>query len=393
MRISVPTRGVFAESVMGSCNSCEEKDDTKFWRFEESPCPDQPTPIQPVSTESRRSEPPDLSAKDFPAPIVAFQNIPPAPDPTGLAAALNLIGTPGIFKDITGLTENQRNALAAFQTVMDTARTFGGEAVKLAQQKQMAGTMDKTLQTIKRAQQDGLIDKDTAGGLTKSALQGLVGEDRNPPKKLTEEKPITDLLGSLGAKADVSIKRGAESVDVTRSKEGAATAGFDYNVPGIVPLLAQPSPMTCWATVAAMMVGWRDQLSRSIESVMDEAGGAYRTRFDNDQGLPGSQKEAFLTALKLKGEAPMSYTVSGLLALLQTHGPLWATTDEDPSEEFAIHARIVTGMFGDGTIDNTTLRINDPAGGRQYTEGFHAFMQKFEEVAAAGPLRVQIVHF
>jgi hypothetical protein len=29
-RISVPTRGVFAEAVMGSCNSCEEKDETRF---------------------------------------------------------------------------------------------------------------------------------------------------------------------------------------------------------------------------------------------------------------------------------------------------------------------------------------------------------------------------
>src|SRR4029078_7716674 len=32
MRISLPTRGVFAEAVMGACNSCEEKDETRFWR-------------------------------------------------------------------------------------------------------------------------------------------------------------------------------------------------------------------------------------------------------------------------------------------------------------------------------------------------------------------------
>lgn len=392
MRISVPTRGVFAESVMGSCNSCEEKDETRFWRFEESPCPDQPTPIQPVSTESRRSEPPSLQAKDFPSPIVAFQNVPAAPDPTGLAAALTLLGTPGIFKDITGLTENQKNALAAFQAALDTSKFFGGEAAKLAQQRQMATTMDKTMQSIKRAQDAGLIDKDTATALTKSALQGLIGEERNPPKKLTEEKPVSDLINAAGSKADVSVKRGNESVDVKRSTpEGKAA--FDYNVPGIVPLIAQPSTMTCWATVATMMVCWRDQASRTIANVMDEAGAVYRQKFDNNQGLKGSEKEAFLTALGLHGEPPASYTISGLRALLQTHGPLWVTTDEDPSEDFAIHARIVTGMFGDETLDGTFLRINDPAGGRQYTESFRAFQQKFEDVAAAGPLRVQIVHF
>lgn len=47
MRISVPTQGTFAEAVLGSCNSCEEKDETRFWRFEESPCPDEPTVMGP----------------------------------------------------------------------------------------------------------------------------------------------------------------------------------------------------------------------------------------------------------------------------------------------------------------------------------------------------------
>ena len=107
MRISVPTRGVFAESVMGSCNSCEEKDDTRFWRFEESPCPDTPASIQPLSTESRRAEPGDLTAKDFPTPMINLQNVPAAPDPTGLAATLKLMGKPGIFKDITGLPDQR----------------------------------------------------------------------------------------------------------------------------------------------------------------------------------------------------------------------------------------------------------------------------------------------
>src|SRR5207244_2256000 len=42
IRVSVPTRGVFAEAVMGACNSCEPIDDNRFWRWEESPIPDTP---------------------------------------------------------------------------------------------------------------------------------------------------------------------------------------------------------------------------------------------------------------------------------------------------------------------------------------------------------------
>ena len=38
-RVAVPTRGVYCEAVMGACNSCEQKEETRFWRWEESPIP------------------------------------------------------------------------------------------------------------------------------------------------------------------------------------------------------------------------------------------------------------------------------------------------------------------------------------------------------------------
>ena len=75
MRISLPTKGVYAESVMGKCNSCEEKDESRFWRWEESPIPDSPnTQILPLDTGTRRADPGNLQAKDFPQPIVNVQN-------------------------------------------------------------------------------------------------------------------------------------------------------------------------------------------------------------------------------------------------------------------------------------------------------------------------------
>ena len=84
LRISLPTKGVYAESVMGKCNACEEKDESRFWRWEESPIPDSPnTQILPLDTGTRRADPGNLQAKDFPQPIVNVQNAPAAPDPTG----------------------------------------------------------------------------------------------------------------------------------------------------------------------------------------------------------------------------------------------------------------------------------------------------------------------
>jgi hypothetical protein len=50
IHVSVPTKGVYAESVMGQCNSCEKKQEDRFWRWSEEPIPQDPTAIQPVGT-------------------------------------------------------------------------------------------------------------------------------------------------------------------------------------------------------------------------------------------------------------------------------------------------------------------------------------------------------
>jgi hypothetical protein len=140
-----------------------------------------------------------------------------------------------------------------------------------------------------------------------------------------------------------------------------------------------------------MMMSWKDKVSYTIETAMDKAGATYRTMFDNNQGLQAADHEAFATACGMTGEPPMNYTVSGLRSLIELNGPLIAIADEAPGGLWAIHARVIRGIYGDGTVDGTFLRINDPAGGRQYTESFRAFAQKYEEVADAP--RLQIMHF
>jgi hypothetical protein len=157
MRITLPTRGgVYAESVIGKCNSCEEKDESKYWRWEESPIPDSPsTQINPIDLSTRRADPGDLQPKDFPTPVVNIQNAPNVPDPTGLQAMLQLIGKGDSFRDISGHSENQKNALAAFQKSLDTAQSFGKQAADLAK---TAGMME----LIKNAQEKGSISKDQA---------------------------------------------------------------------------------------------------------------------------------------------------------------------------------------------------------------------------------------
>ena len=216
LRITLPTKGVYAEAVMGQCNSCEHKEEDRFWRWEESPIPDSPTPIQPLSTDTRRAEPPDLEAKDLSSPIINLQNAPAAPDPGGLAAAMQLLATPNLFKDITGLEGNQRNAIEALKIATeaaqqygaeaaDVAKSFGENASNLAMQSSTSQDMDRIQRSIQTARSSGLIDDAQASELTQSALRNMVG---------------------LGGSESGSSPRGTESV--LNTIRSASEEGYRY---------------------------------------------------------------------------------------------------------------------------------------------------------------------
>jgi hypothetical protein len=174
-RVSLPTRGVFAESVMGSCNACEEIDDKRMWRWDEATV-DEPPAIEPVSMSSRRSEAPPPQATPFPTPMVAIQNAPGAPDPTGLRAISELLGKQS-FPDITGLAGNIANAGASYRQAVETALQYGKEASKLAQQAATLGGLERTMHTINSQEKAGNLDKEEAKKLRLEALQKAVGSE------------------------------------------------------------------------------------------------------------------------------------------------------------------------------------------------------------------------
>jgi hypothetical protein len=216
VRVAIPTRGVYAEAVTGACNSCEVKEEERFWRWEESPIPDSPPAILPTSTDTRRAEPPDLTAKDFPQPIIAMQNAPAAPDPTGLGAALNLLAQPNLFRDMAGLAGTQQNAAEALKQSLQTAQFFGDKASNLALQARMARDIDKTMKSIDAAKQQGLITDEQARNLTQSALQSMIGGGPTTDPRPMSTADVGELTQTAGANnAQVKVSRpGGEQVEV-----------------------------------------------------------------------------------------------------------------------------------------------------------------------------------
>jgi N-acetyl-anhydromuramyl-L-alanine amidase AmpD len=102
--VTLPTRGLFAETKLSNCTACEERDVTRYWDWTESPCPEPPE-IAPIEAGGRAQEVPEVTPTTFPTPVVNIVNPPSAPDPTGLAAALTLLGTPNIFRDMSAAEE------------------------------------------------------------------------------------------------------------------------------------------------------------------------------------------------------------------------------------------------------------------------------------------------
>lgn len=389
-RISVATKGVFAEAVLGACNSCEEKDDNRFWRWEESPIPEEAPPISPVSTGSRRSAPPDLRPDEFPDPIIGYQQVPNSPDPTGLAAALKLIGTPNVFRDLTGLDLNQQAAAAAFSKALETAQFFGTQAGNLAQQRYANREMDRNLGRVKKAVDDKLITPEQGRTLTEQFLRSGSGKGAST-KPAPSSTPAVQKAIDRAARSEsgsVKVSRPSGSVEVNTGGNGP----IDFDVTPAVAPIKQPTPNVCWAAGGAMLMSWKERRSLSIQAAGDAAGPGWRAKLDADQSLRVADIKAYTHAIGMTGESPMCYLPRGLLQLLKDHGPLWVVGDDAVANNQVAHVLVVTGMHGDGTSDGTEVYFADPGDGAVNHESYTTFSAHLEAADPAS-LNLGIYHY
>ncbi|MBV2149997.1 hypothetical protein KRZ98_17270 [Sphingobium sp. AS12] len=120
--ITLPTRGVFAEGKLGHCNVSEEIDNTRFWKWDEHPIPIQAPEIGTITPVT--PTPQDIAATPtaFPQSLVNIVNPTPAPDPSGLGAALGVLATANIFRDMSGQAQ-----------VADLLETLSNNSVKIAE--------------------------------------------------------------------------------------------------------------------------------------------------------------------------------------------------------------------------------------------------------------------
>jgi hypothetical protein len=382
MRISIPSSGVFAEAVAGRCNSCETIDDTRFWRFEEEPLPDTPTAIGALSTASRRRATPSLAPDAFPDALVRLQQAPAAPDPTGLAAAVQALGTANIFRDLTGLALNQQNAAQALKSSLKVGQEFASRAASLAQQRFQNRQLDRNLGAIKKARDQGMTDRDSSQTLTEELFSRAIGEKRptsdSPTKSRSVQRAIDRVSESRSGSLRITRPQGSVELEAkNRIGDKALEVAIE---PRIVPI-RQRSAKVCWAAAAAMMRSWQLRAEQTVETVLDALGGDWRQRFEDDVALRPAELRVLMAALGLVEEGAQTFTPQGLARLLGS-GPLLAVGDDGVRDNRIVHVRIVTRVSGDGTPGGTRVFAADPADGAESPLEFSVFARNLEATEA-----------
>jgi hypothetical protein len=139
--VPLASGGVHGESILGRANGAEKLDITRFWDWQESPIPQQSPQIAPVGTGSRATDE-DLTPSDFERPIIQMQQPQSLPDPTGVGAVLDTLGSSGLFRDMSGLeaaaelagTTGEISGRGARHAADTAARTFEAASQARVQQ-------------------------------------------------------------------------------------------------------------------------------------------------------------------------------------------------------------------------------------------------------------------
>ncbi|HLO55504.1 MAG TPA: hypothetical protein VK169_14515 [Saprospiraceae bacterium] len=239
-RICFPTNGIYAEAVMGACNSCEKIDDTRYWKWEEHPIPNKPTEIQPINTDSRYVEPGNLQTKDLATPMINIQNAPEAPAPTGLSGVFDLMGKSGIFTDMTGLAGNQdivKEALKVNAEQLKNTQANAVEGMKVAKQiydsQQANRDSQRKMEAIDQAfPPNGTPEQKAENSRLKSALLNKqIGVDDTNSNGMSGD--AGQAVGNL-SKIDEMVKAGKLSAADGEVMKSAIISGVTNKANGVI---------------------------------------------------------------------------------------------------------------------------------------------------------------
>lgn len=227
--ITLPTRGMLGEAVLGSCNSCEKIDLTRFWNWKDSPIEEKTETMKPLDFKGQAFVPAStgVAAPTALTPPGGNANLltistgerAPAPSSDLLASMISKLPAPATFADITGMTalgaqmkESTLAAEAARKSAVDAAKEIAGKlidgfpnALKAANAVEDKNKEEEAA-TAKKATDDksAALEKLTSGASGFIALAGAEADQAAADKRA---KSIVEELFGKGLPNDAELAK------------------------------------------------------------------------------------------------------------------------------------------------------------------------------------------
>ncbi len=220
-----------------------------------------------------------------------------------------------------------------------------------------------------------LVQKLNAGDTSGAAAEIRKWTKEQRPDGGQADVPM--LLKRRDAEAELFLK--PDPVNAQLSLGGRLAGAFgavNFAIPGVLPVIPQPSQMTCWAAVMTMMWSWKNNKSLPIRDALAAIGLKYVAMFDNGNGLDDQTARVLYNDARLEVSEAFNPTIEGWESFLKKYGPLYVDVGLVNSNN--THAVIVTGISGNGTPAGTRITYVNPDGGRTETVTFSAFNAKYE---------------
>src|SRR3546814_12604094 len=126
--------------------------------------------------------------------------------------------------------------------------------------------------------------------------------------------------------------------------------------------------MVCWAAAGTMLCSARDRMCAPVEVIMTRAdsndpGYSYLTMYQGNKGLPPGDTGRSTRAIGLRVGPAARFSVRGGRMLLSRNGAPGVARLTP-----FLHIRVVTAMFGAGSVFGPLFTCNDPGVYKPYIE-------------------------
>lgn len=202
--VPLSSGGIFAEAVLGRFNCAERLDLSRFFNWQDSPIPIQPTDIAAIQTGTR-AQAENLTPGQFSAPLVNITPFGALPDPTGLGGALAAIQNGNMFRDMSGLADTIKLATETAKLSAAGATAVGAQASENLKTSVSADTERRKI----------------AADLEKAKVQAVTDLEKAKLGKSIQDKNITE-AGAIVNKEEELKKKQQETARKESGSSGSA---------------------------------------------------------------------------------------------------------------------------------------------------------------------------